>query len=81
MKPKKEKKNEKTKVTIKSISLDVIARVIELFATIVEQFETWHSLWRNWKLKRKQKRTLEEAEKALKDKDIEKINDIIHRRH
>ncbi len=70
---------EKKKITIKSISLGTITTIIEIFSNIISQFETWHGIWRNRQLKKKHDRALKEAEKALKDKDVKKINDIIHR--
>ncbi len=70
----------KPKATIKSISIGTITTIIEVLSNIIQQFETWHDLWRNWRIKRKNKKLLEEADKALKDKNIEKINDIIHRK-
>ena len=69
------------KAKIKSVSLDTITRIIEVLSSIISQLDTWYDLWRNRWLKKKQKKLYKEAEKALKDKDIEKINDIIHRRH
>ena len=50
-----------------------------VISAIINQFETWHDIWRNRQLKKKHDRALKEAEKALKDKDVKKINDIIHR--
>lgn len=70
---------EKKKITIKSISLGTITTIIEIFSNIISQFETWYDIWRNRQLKKKHDRALKEAEKALKDKDVKKINDIIHR--
>jgi len=72
-------KMEKKKITIKSISLSTITGIIDVISAIINQFETWHDIWRNRQLKKKHDRALKEAEKALKDKDVKKINDIIHR--
>lgn len=64
---------------IKSISIGTITTVIEVITNVISALKEWGDVWRDLKLKRKQKKLLKEAEKALKDHDIKKINDIIQR--
>jgi hypothetical protein len=68
-----------TKAKIKAISVGTITSIIELISTVFTALSNWGDFWRDYQLKRKQKKALKEAEKALKEHDIEKINDIINR--
>lgn len=67
------------KAKIKSVSVGTITTVIEVITTVVTALKEWGDIWRDFWLKRKQKKLYKEAEKALKDRDVKKINDIIQR--
>lgn len=64
---------------IKAISIGTITTVIEVITSIFTALGNWGDVWRDYWLKRKHKKLLKEADKALNDRDIKKINDIIQR--
>lgn len=67
------------KAKIKAISIGTITAGIEVITGIIAALKEWGDVWRDFWLKKKQKKLLKEADKALKDHDIKKINDIIQR--
>jgi hypothetical protein len=67
------------KAKIKAISIGTITTIIEVVSSIFDALQNWGDVWRDFWLKRKQKKLLKEAEKALKNHDIDKINEINNR--
>lgn len=69
----------KNKLIAKAISIGAVVKVIDTITKIINQFEVWNDLWRHRRLKKKKEKLFKEAEKALRDRDVKKINEIIHR--
>lgn len=69
----------KVRTKIKSVSIGTITTVIEVITNIFTALSNWGDVWRDFKLKRKQKRLFKEADEALRNRDVKKINDIIQR--
>ena len=67
------------KTKIKAISVGTITTIIEVVSSIFKALSDWGDVWRDFWIKRRNKKLLKEADKALKERDVKKINDIIQR--
>ena len=64
---------------IKSVSIGTITTVIEVITGVIAALKEWGDVWRDFWSKRRSNKLLKEADKALKERDVKKINDIIQR--
>ncbi len=72
-------RNTNKKVTNKSFSIGTVTTIIDIITNIFSAFQSWGDIWRDFRLKRKTKKKYKEAEEALKERDVKKINEIIQR--